>query len=176
MINGDTGGEAKVWASCSGLSSCACLLLIWVSKKVVRVRWLTSFQLQWALNSQLHVSLWFLPKTLWFLQGQKGTPKYPEDRSPAILIANKLPEVTHHKLAPLKLMPALMAYYTLGISCQGLKTEMFHLKREILSFYIWENLEKRAFALHYTPVSSIPVSVCTSPAGFHRHSIFNPLP
>lgn len=40
-ICGDTEGEAEVWSSCFCLTfgfTCACLLLIWVSQKVTRVR------------------------------------------------------------------------------------------------------------------------------------------
>lgn len=77
----------------------------------------------------LLVSLWFLPKSLWFLKRHKETPKYPGDRNPAILVAKKFSEARCQKPVSIKLTPALMAFYTLEISYHDLKMETFHLKR-----------------------------------------------
>lgn len=164
-----------------------CFWLWWVGRWLEWDDWFHVNFNKPKLTSFLFPFLWFLFKSSWFLKGHKGTPKHPEDRSCALLVAKNSPEARHHKLAPIKLTPALTASYTWGISCQGLKTEMFHLKRQIFAFYIWETTSldshmtetsgtdpsDRARTLHCITVYSILASVCTPPAGFPRHSILN---
>lgn len=95
-----------------------------------------SFQQQ-ALTNQLLVSLWFLPKSLWFLKRQKETQSTQE-----IEILNtcsqKCSEARCHKPVPCKLTPALMAFYTLEISCQRFKNGDISFKKIDTCFYICE--------------------------------------